>query len=192
MKKRNRDLTKAVLRGMLWGGMFTVAAIGSPTFTYRIFPKLVKCASYKIKNRKRDRTKFYNTFYYLKNKSLINFDYRGKQIYISLSEEGKKLAKKYQIDDLKIERPKRWDGKWRILIFDIEDRHKIKREALRGKIKQLGLYQYQKSVWIFPFDFRKEINLLREFFGFKPGELKIVIASEIEDKVFVKEHFGIR
>ncbi len=90
-------------------------------------------------------------------------DYRGKQLYITLTPEGRKEVGKYQIDDLEIKKPLRWDKKWRILIFDIKEKNKIKREALRGKIKQLGLYPLQKSVWVCPYKFYKEMDMLRRF-----------------------------
>jgi len=153
-------------------------------------PKIYKYAKFKIKNRKNNK-KFYDTFYSLKKRNLIFFDNRGGQFYISLTPEGKKLAGKYQIDDLKIKKPKKWDGKWRILIFDVLDKQKIKREALRGKIKELGFYQIQKSVWVYPYDFKNEINLLRSFFNFSKDEMKIIIASEIEGDQIIKKYFKI-
>jgi DNA-binding transcriptional regulator PaaX len=99
------------------------------------------------------KEKFQSAFYYLRSKGLIDIEYRGPQMYISLSEKGVKKADKYQINDLKIKKPGVWDKKWRVLIFDISDKHKTKREALRGKLKQLRLYQLQKSVWVCPYDF---------------------------------------
>jgi hypothetical protein len=139
----------------------------------------------------KDRKKFKNKFYYLKKNGLINIEYRGKQIYVSLTEEGQKKAGKYKINELKIKAAKNWDKKWRILIFDIEDKHKGKREALRGKIKELGLYQLQKSVWVCPYEFKKEMVLLREFFGLENDQMKVITASEIEDDEPIRNFFGV-
>jgi DNA-binding transcriptional regulator PaaX len=128
----------------------------------------------------------------LKNKGLLKMEYQGKQLHISLSEEGKKVAEKHQIDDLKIRKPKKWDKNWRILIFDIKEKKKIKREALRGKIIEFGLFQLQKSVWVYPYDFQKEIELLRNFFGLTDEEMQIVIASRIENDKTAKLFFGLK
>ena len=122
---------------------------------------------------------------------MINATYSGKQLYISLSKEGKALAGKYQIDDLNIAKPKRWDQKWRVLIFDIPDKHKVKREALRGKLKELNLYQLQKSVWVCPYNFEKEVEVLRNFFAFTKSEMKIITASQIQDDMEVKTFFKL-
>jgi len=48
-----------------------------------------------------------------------------------LSKQGKKKALTYQIDEIKIPRMKKWDGKWRIALFDIPEKRKKERNALR-------------------------------------------------------------
>lgn len=139
-----------------------------------------------------NRAKIQNKFYYLKKRGLVNVEYRGNQIYISLTDEGKKRAGKYKIDDLKIKTAENWDKKWRVLIFDVEENYRIKREALRGKIKELGLYQLQKSVWVCPYEFKKEMSILRDFFGLEKGDMKVITAVEIEDDQPVRDFFGLK
>jgi len=118
-------------------------------------------------------------------------DRRGKQVYISLTREGKRKAKKYQIDNLKIKKPKKWDKKWRILIFDVQDTHRMKREVLRGKLKELGLYQLQKSVWVHPYSFQLEMKTLRSFLGLNHAEMRIITASDIEGDEEVRSFFNL-
>jgi phenylacetic acid degradation operon negative regulatory protein len=136
--------------------------------------------------------KFDNAFYYLRKRGFIEAQYRGKQVYYSLTDEGKKKAGKFKLDDLEIKKPKKWDKTWRILIFDIKDKQRAKREALRGKIKELGLYQLQKSVWVCPYEFKKEMSLLRDFFGLDSGEMMIIDASRIEKDETIREFYGLR
>jgi CRISPR/Cas system-associated endoribonuclease Cas2 len=143
-------------------------------------------------NRDDNRVKIQNKFYYLKKRGLVNVEYRGNQIYISLTDEGKRRAGKYKIDDLKIKTAENWDKKWRVLIFDVEENYRIKREALRGKIKELGLYQLQKSVWVCPYEFKKEMSILRDFFGLEKGDMKVITAVEIEDDQPVRDFFGLK
>jgi len=188
--EKKYDTSRIILKGLLWGGAIAVASL-NPFFLNRIVPQLVRHAKYKLDKKRRNKA-FQQSFYYLKNKGLIDFDYQGKQVYISLTKEGRKKAKRYNVDNLKIKKPKKWDRKWRILIFDIQDKHKVKREALRGKLKELGFYKLQKSVWLCPYDFEKEVGILRNFFGFGYREMRIVIASEIEMDGEVKSFFNIR
>lgn len=51
-----------------------------------------------------------------------------------------------------------WDGYWRIVIFDIEEKRKILREKLRSKLLSLGFGMWQKSVYVTPHDIEEEIN----------------------------------
>jgi DNA-binding transcriptional regulator PaaX len=187
--RKGKEITRIILKGILIAGVISIAST-SPYFVSKALPRLVKYARYKLKKGKKDK-KLYNAFYYLRSKGMINVENKGGQIYISLTKEGKKIAGKYQIDDMQIEKPEKWDGKWRILIFDIKDKQKIKREALRGKIIQLGFFQLQKSVWVYPYNFQIEIVLLRSFFNLTNDEMKIVTASEIEDDKKIKIHFNL-
>ncbi|MFA7209050.1 MAG: hypothetical protein WC120_02070 [Parcubacteria group bacterium] len=178
-----------ILKGLMVSGGVAIAAT-SPYFLSRILPKIIKHAKYEVKKREKIKA-FQKSFYYLKNQGMVNVEYRGKQIHINLTEEGKKKLRKYDIDALRIEKPKKWDKRWRVLIFDIVDRHKQKREALRGKIKELGLFQLQKSVWVCPYEFQKEMEILRNFFQLSKNEMKVIIASEIEDDEKIKKFFHI-
>lgn len=45
-----------------------------------------------------------------------------------------------------------WDGKWRVVIFDIEEKKKVVRNFLRRKLVSLGFGQLQESVYISPLD----------------------------------------
>lgn len=187
--RRGKEISKAILNGLLMAGSLTIAC-SSPSFARRILPLLLRHIKYKS-NRQNHRHKFSNTFYYLKKRGLINTSYSGKQLYISLSKEGKRLARKYQIDTLKIPKPKKWDRKWRIIIFDIPDKNKIKREALRGKLKELNLYKLQKSVWVYPYSFDKEMEILRNFFAFTKNEMKIITASSIQNDTEIRKFFKL-
>lgn len=191
MRSKRNEVAKIILKGLFWGGVIAIAST-SPFFFPRVLPKIIKYAKYQNKKKEIEKRKFYNAFYNLKKQELVKMEYKGKQLYISLTEKGRKQCGKYQIDDLEIKKLLRWDKKWRVLIFDISEKYKIKREALRGKLKELGLFPLQKSVWVCPYDFFGEMNILRRFFGLKYKEMKIITASEIENDQELKTFFGLK
>lgn len=156
----------------------------SPYFWPKVLEKLFK-GEIKFKKRK----KYLNTFSYLKSKGMIKIEKKNKQIYISLTDKGKRWAGKYQINDLEIKKPKTWDKKWRVVIFDIKTDQRIKRESLRGKLKQLNFYQIQKSVWVYPYECMGEIDLLRGFFGLSKNELKVILAERIEEDQEIRKYY---
>lgn len=180
---RRGEIVKDILYWLAVGGMVAVAAT-SPSFLYNVLCAFQKRNQY-------NKRSVINAFYRLRKEGAIVFRKQNNQLYISLSKEGKKKAGKFQIDSLSIQRPKQWDGKWRILIFDISDRHRIKREALRGFLKQLQFYKLQESVWVHPFDCRRETELLKEFFGFASQEVQLIVAEQVEHAEFLRSKFKI-
>lgn len=168
---------------MVVGGMVAIAAT-SPFFIVNLIKGIKKLKKYPNK-------KVYDTFYKLEKQGLVNFYEKDNQIYISLTEKGKKKAGWMQIDELKIKKPEKWDGRWRILLFDIAEMKRTYREALRGKLKELGFQLFQKSAWINPYDCAKEINLLKSFFGLSNKEMKFVVSKDIGDDAELKKGFGL-
>lgn len=116
-------------------------------------------------------------------------DGRGN-IKIVLSEEGRKQAEFYSIDDLKVEKPAKWDKNWRIVMFDIPENLKKVREAFRYHLKNLEFYEYQKSVFIHPFPCVEEISYIVEFYGIRKY-VRNIISCSLDNEYELKEHFGL-
>lgn len=193
MNERVKNVSGIIIKTLLITG--AVAIVATSPYAARGVWKYLKYAvnkSRREKERKIKEEQWKNSFYYLKRRGFIKMEYIGRQLYVSLTEEGKKIAKKCKYDELEIKKPKKWDKKWRILIFDIANEHRIKREALRGKIKELGLFQLQKSVWIYPYDFEKEMYVLKEFFRFKASEFAIITADKISNEKLLKGRFQLQ
>lgn len=110
--------------------------------------------------REKDRINFSKNLYYLKKNKLIKTFIQGKKEYIELTRRGRKRAACYFLRKTKIMRHGNWDGKWRVVIFDISEEKKYKRELIRTWLKNIGLIGIQRSVYVYPFDFKKELNLM--------------------------------
>lgn len=80
----------------------------------------------------------------------------GDEAIIRLTDKGKSAALWEKYKSLK----KTWDGKWRIVAFDIPEKYFLVRDLFRRRIKELGFKQLQKSVWISKVDCAK---LLRDY-----------------------------
>lgn len=111
----------------------------------------------------------------------------GSQKMILL-ENGKKRALSYKIDDLVIQKPKQWDGKWQMVLFDVPKDKKEIRDALRFHLKRLGFFQYQKSVFIFPYQCQNEIDFLIEFYQARPY-VRILTVIDIDNERHLREIF---
>lgn len=88
----------------------------------------------------------------------------GKAVY-ELAGKGKKRLQKFLIETLEIVTPKHWDGKWRVILFDIPvGKRKSIRNSFREKLRELGCFQFQRSVWVHPFPCETEIQFLKDFY----------------------------
>ena len=182
-KNMSEGLTKKILLTLAITGAFAIAAT-SPYF-------LINFARAYFKNKKYDKRKIAKTISRLKKNRLIILNEENGSFIVKLTEKGKKIIKKYQLKDLKIKTPKVWDGKWRVIIFDIPDKKKKKaRDALRWKLKELNFYPLQKSVWVCPYPCEDEIHFLAELFEITPY-VNIVLADKIFDDTELREYFKI-
>lgn len=109
---------------------------------------------------------------------------------VRITNKGKTEALKYKLNEMKLDSHAKWDGKWRLIFFDIQELNKSKRDMFRRYLLKLGLKPYQKSVFITPHDCKKQILFLREVSGVPDG-VKIAIADEIENEEEFKEVFDL-
>lgn len=73
-----------------------------------------------------------------------------------------KLTDKGKLKILRVDKKKKWDGLWRLVVFDIEEtRHKT-RDIFRNKLDEFGFKSIQKSVWISPRDASEQLEELIE------------------------------
>lgn len=59
-------------------------------------------------------------------------------------------------------RKQKWDKRWRVVIYDIPESDRLKRDLLRRWLKRLGFGQWQISVWVSPHPVSDKINRIFE------------------------------
>lgn len=108
---------------------------------------------------------------------------------VKISDKGKKKLLKYNIDEMTLNE-KDWDGKWRIIIYDILTGKQQERELFRRTLKRMKFWQLQKSVYLTPFGCKDEIEYLRQVCDIGK-EVLILTVSGIENESAYKEYFGL-
>jgi DNA-binding PadR family transcriptional regulator len=116
-------------------------------------------------------------------------EHNGEEIVV-LTKNGQRRILKYSLDELSIDTPKHWDGQWRLILYDVSDRHKGLRDLFRQTLRSLGFYQLQESVWIYPYPCEKQISFLREYYRVG-NEVIYVIAKTLEDDTPYRIYFGV-
>lgn len=183
MSRIKGSASQEILHMLLTGGAFVIAAQSS-WFWFQVYKRWFSGKRFK-ESQVRD------AFNYLRKRHLIAIEKDNHQIFIHLTPEGEKYAGKFQINKLSISVPKRWDGSWRLIIFDIPEKLKVKREAFRGKLREFGFYPLQKSIWAYPYPCEKEIMLLREFFNLQPRHIRVLEVLKLEEDRFLRERFNL-
>ena len=180
LKKPKGEIVKDILFWLMLGGAVAIAAT-SPYFVHNALGAFHKQKKYRPQS-------VGNAFKRLLREGAISLQKHNHQVYISLTKEGRKKAGRFQLNDLEVKKPKKWDKKWRIVIFDVDNRERFKREVLRGFLKRLGFYKLQQSVWIHSFGCSDEIALLKDFFGFTSKEVRLIVAEQVENsEVLIKK-----
>lgn len=128
--------------------------------------------------------------HYLKRHNLVMLRAEGTETVVTMTEEGKRKLLRYDFNTLAIPRPRRWDGRWRLVAFDIPEKKKLAREALRHKLKELGFLLIQKSLWVHPFACSNEINFISETFQISPY-LWLIEASRLDHEEYLKKKFSL-
>ena len=129
--------------------------------------KIIKGLPEGLREIKRDRLRGLVREFY--NDRLVSCkENKEGLVEVVLTKDGEKKALRFKLDDIKIKKPKKWDKQWRIVIFDIPEKFKRAREALREKLKNIGFVELQKSVFANPFECEDEINFIVEVFQIRP------------------------
>ncbi|GIW62015.1 MAG: hypothetical protein KatS3mg089_0867 [Patescibacteria group bacterium] len=126
----------------------------------------------------------------LEKQKLIQRKYvNGKQTII-ITKDGRKRILTYALEELIIKKPHRWDGKWRVVMYDIPQQQKRLQELLSHILKNLGFLSIQESVYLIPYPCYDEIEFLREYYGVG-RYLKYLLVEKIEDDAAYKTYFGL-
>ncbi|OGY61043.1 MAG: hypothetical protein A3I33_01330 [Candidatus Colwellbacteria bacterium RIFCSPLOWO2_02_FULL_45_11] len=144
-------------------GLTLTSPVGTRAFLKELNKHILK--SQHDKNIKYESVQLSRALYGLKKRRMIKIRKIGDKTIIELTEKGKRRKLKYDVEHIKIPKQDKWDGKWRMIMFDIPESEKFAREALREKLKNLGFAQFQKSIWIYPYPCENEIDFVTEFFS---------------------------
>lgn len=131
------------------------------------------------------------------NRSLKRFENQGvlKRIrdkgkdYYRLTDMGLKKLTDFRLDKNFKLIDQKWDGCWRLVIFDIPEDKKAVREALRAKLRHFGFYPLQKSVFVYPYACEKEIGDLADFFELGDNIETLLVKSLGRKEKEVRQYF---
>lgn len=193
-KKENqfkRGELKEIVLGALGMSLVVGGIMISPNFPIVLgaIIKLIEDA----KKIKIPKSKVKRVLKNLEAKKIISIVEKENEVFVNINEYGRKTVSKYSLKRL-LEyktQTKQWTKTWFIVIFDIPESQRISRNYLRKLLKFIGFYQYQQSVYIFPYECKKEVEFLKEIIDGK-RYVKYLVATEIENEKEVKNYFNLQ
>ncbi len=177
---RRTKFNKAIISALAVSGTLAVALVAPNVLG--AFGKM------KFMNQRRFQVK--TAFSRMVENGYISLEKQNGVAYARLTSKGEAFAALFHSGALAPQTPKRWDGKWRILTFDISEKRKNLRSKVRLSLSAIGFVRLQDSVWVYPYDCEDLIVLLKA--DFKVGkEMLYVIADRIENDGALRKTFNL-
>lgn len=115
----------------------------------------------------------------------------GSQTLILTSSGFEKAKRFHHRKELRIPRPKIWDGKWRVVIYDVPIKKNNLRFDLLTILKHLGFLEIQKSVFVHPFPCEKELAfIMNEYQAHR--FMHTLLVEHISNQEVFEKHFRLR
>lgn len=182
-KKETKEIAKKVLIALSGGAFLTLAMVAPGA--------LIAAKPFVDEWKRYDQRRLRAVLKRMQGQKIIELrETAGGETIVRITKKGRERVLKYKFHDLHIPKPKKWDKIWRIVIFDIPNKKRQARDALREQFKQFGFYKIQKSVFAYPYECENEIEFIKAVFNIQPYVL-IIRAKEIDKEELLKRHFDL-
>ena len=181
---RKTKIQRAILNSIFTAGALSVALLAPNAM------RIIKMFDNDRAGKNNPKYLINKTARRLQEKGLLVLENTNKGTFLRLTPLGEKYIDTLDRHDFKIKKPKRWDGKWRIITFDIREKQKLLRNKVRLTLSRIGFIRLQNSVWVYPYDCEDLITLLKA--DFRIGrDMLYVIADKIEYDTPLRKRFGL-
>ena len=180
--RRLRSFQQAMLAAVIFGGVVVVAAtIPNAAQLLRFFPGYKKGARFNYQAK--------SALGRLAAKGLVSFEEKDGKRYARITEKGERLLQ-METERTTIAKKRKWDRRWRVVIFDVPEKRKSVRAGLRRFMSEYGFVRLQDSVWIYPYDCEDLIALAKA--NFRVGaDVLYMIVERLERDKHLREHFAL-
>lgn len=143
----------------------------------------------------------FTTSKYPRRRIIDTIELMSRQGYVSIgkldddtivksTQKGKSKLKYYLLSSEVSTISGTWNQKWYLVTFEIPDKHKVARNKLIITLKEFGLVNYSKGIWLSPYDIRKPVKNLASQLGVAQF-INFIVASHIDRQSKFKRKFNI-
>jgi DNA-binding transcriptional regulator PaaX len=103
-----------------------------------------------IKKSKKEVDNYQRVLAELKRQDLVHITQDEDRVRYTITPAGVYRLQQLMLDEIKIEVPKKWDKKWRVVSFDVPVSHSKQRMGFTQKLRGYNFVMLQRSVWVHP------------------------------------------
>lgn len=183
-RRRKGYLRDALLASLVISGVVLVASIAPNAFAQLRYIPSMKRAQLRYQAK--------TALGRLAAQGLIVFEKRDGKNYARITPEGRRaLLFEEQKASLRNKKKRRWDNRWRVIIFDIPEKRRETRDRLRIIMRDLGFVRLQDSVWVYPYDCEDLMALLKADLKLGSAVLYMIV-EHIENDKHLRAEFGLK
>jgi hypothetical protein len=187
----NSTLTESLKRIPVKDILRVVAAVGIIGIIFTCPPAGAALGTLFLDGKPYRRWKVRSTLDQLVRQKYVSVkNHEDGSITVTITKQGMTRALTYQLNTMRLTVPKKWDKKWRVVMFDVPNRYGRTRDVFRKRLEQLGLRMVQKSVFISPYPCFKEVEFLRELYGIAIT-VQYLLVEKIEGDAQLKHQFNL-
>jgi DNA-binding transcriptional regulator PaaX len=181
LHKNKKDIGNLILKIVAAAGAVALAAVA---------PNAVQILKSATRQEKSKRIYYVNKkVQELIDRKLLSIESTDGKFYIELTKAGELRLNKFRLKESN-KNPKKWDGKWRIIIFDVWERARNKRDHFRMEIKEFGFKQVQQSVWAYPYECNEFIELIKSEMHLGQN-VKYLLVEKIDNDFKLRQQFKL-
>ena len=182
-RRKKENIQKAVLAAVAVTGTLALGMLAPNIFS--ALPGIMGKNKYKLAFQARTAASR------LAIKGHVRFVEKNGTKRMEITETGRRaITLEEQKAALAAQHGKRWDKRWRLVMFDIPQHRRRDRDRLRDEIQACGFLRLQDSVWGFPYDCEDLVVLLKA--DMRIGkDILYAIVETMENDGWIKKHFGL-
>lgn len=185
VKRRKAQIQKIILGTVAAAGVLSVALIAPNAL------QALAMLETSISRRKRPIYVVNTAFGRLLEKGYLRIERAGDKKFVRITDSGKIALAKMIAKSPDSRKHRRWDKRWRVVIYDIAEQRKYKRQLLREALERFGFLKLQGSVWIYPYDAEELVKLLKA--NFRLGkDVMYMVVEHLENDSALRMHFGLK
>jgi DNA-binding transcriptional regulator PaaX len=136
------------------------------------------------------KQQFSHAFRYSRQRGWLSIQQTKQGERLILTENGTRRVVRTEFGPDAIKRPKEWDGKWRVVIFDVPNKKKLAREVIRKTLRTMGFRQLQESVWVHPYPCEKVVHNLTALYEAGPF-VRVLLVQRFDGEIEFMRKFNL-